>query len=426
MVLIKVDGVGFSYDSHEALNNVSFEVEQGEFIGVIGPNGAGKSTLLRVMSRILRPRSGVVLLNDIDIQGMSEKSVAKDLGFVAQDNTITFGFKVRDVVLMGRNPHLGRLDSESIQDIKIAEESMARTGVSHLAARLITEVSGGERQRVLIARAWTQTPRVLLLDEPTLHLDISSQLEIMDLLKRLNVDLKLTVVAVYHDFNLAARYCERLLLMNKGRVEALGTPKNVLTEDNLRRVFGIEVHTYYNPLTDSIYVIPLQNSNWKSSKRGRKIHVICGGGSGGQLMHRLVDEGWDVTVGVLNLLDTDYETAKALGIPIVSEAPFSPITEEAYDQNLKAIQESDAVIVTDFPVGCGNMLNLEAAKKALESGLLTILIDADSILSRDYAKGRASQKVKELLDMGAVHARTVQEALFKLESILAGEGEDNL
>ncbi|MEM3596351.1 MAG: ABC transporter ATP-binding protein, partial [Candidatus Bathyarchaeia archaeon] len=136
MVLIKVDGVVFSYDSHEALSNVSFEVDQGEFIGVIGPNGAGKSTLLRVMSKILRPRSGAVLLNDVDIQGMSERSVAKDMGFVAQDNTITFGFKVRDIVLMGRNPHLGRFDSESIQDIKIAEESMAKTGVSHLAERL--------------------------------------------------------------------------------------------------------------------------------------------------------------------------------------------------------------------------------------------------------------------------------------------------
>ncbi|MEM3502318.1 MAG: ABC transporter ATP-binding protein [Candidatus Bathyarchaeia archaeon] len=425
MVLIKVDGVVFSYDSHEALSNVSFEVDQGEFIGVIGPNGAGKSTLLRVMSKILRPRSGAVLLNDVDIQGMSERSVAKDMGFVAQDNTITFGFKVRDIVLMGRNPHLGRFDSESIQDIKIAEESMAKTGVSHLAERLITEVSGGERQRVLIARALTQTPRILLLDEPTLHLDISSQLEIMDLLKRLNAELKLTVVSVYHDFNLAARYCERLLLMNKGRIEALGTPKNVLTEDNLRRVFGIDVHTYYNPLTDSIYVVPLQNSDLKSFKRGRKIHVICGGGSGGQLMHRLVDGGWDVTVGVLNLLDTDYETAKALGIPIVSEAPFSPITEEAHDQNLKTIQESDAVIVTDFPVGCGNILNLEAAKKALESGVLTILISADSILSRDYAKGQATQRIKELLNMGAVHAETVQEALYKMENILTRE-EDRL
>ncbi|MGQ9543034.1 MAG: ABC transporter ATP-binding protein [Candidatus Bathyarchaeia archaeon] len=417
MVLIRVDGIDFSYDSHEALSRVSFEVEQGEFIGIIGPNGAGKSTLLKVMSKILKPKSGTVFLDDSNIQEMSERSIARNMGFVAQETAITFGFKVRDVVLMGRNPHLGRLDSESVQDMRITEESMIRTGISHLAERAITEVSGGEKQRVLIARALTQTPRILLLDEPTLHLDISSQLEIMDLLKRLNEELKLTVIAVYHDFNLAARYCRRMLLMNKGRIEALGSPKHVLTEENLRRVFGVEAHVCYNSLTDSIYVIPLQNSGRRVSRRGCNVHVICGGGSGSQLMRRLVDGGWDVTVGVLNLLDTDHEAAKALEIPTVSEAPFSPITEETYKRNLKLIQDSEAVIVTGFPVGYGNIMNLEAAKRALESKIFTILIDADSIRARDYTKGQATAKVEELLSMGAIPTRTIEEALCMLESL---------
>ncbi len=417
MVSIEIDDVSFSYESLDALKNVTLEVKQGEFIGIIGPNGAGKSTLLSIISRILMPRSGAVLLEDLDIQQMSQKALARKVGFVAQDSNIPFRFTALDLVLMGRNPYLGRFEIESHQDLKIAQESMKRTAISHLAHRAATEISGGERQRVLIARALTQTPRVMLLDEPTLHLDVSSQIDIMDLLQDLCTKNNLTVVSVFHDFNLAARYCDRIVLMNKGRIEATGTPEEVLTRENIKNVFGIDAHVGRNFLTDSVYAIPLTNKKPKDLNKDWIVHLICGGGSGASIMRRLVNEGWGVTAGVLNLLDTDHEVAYSLGISIVPEAPFSPITESAHKQNLEFISKSDTVLVTDFLVGRDNIMNLEAAKASVQSGFPTILIKSRSIVDRDFTGGAGAALVRVMVNLGAKRVEDLEEALILLEGL---------
>jgi iron complex transport system ATP-binding protein len=318
---------------------------------------------------------------------------------------------------MGRNPYLDRFSAESAADLRIAMENMKKTGVDHLAERVITEISGGERQRVLIARALTQTPRVLLLDEPTVHLDICSQIEIMDLLRSLSRRDGLTIVSVHHDFNLAARYCDRLLLMGKGKIEAAGTPEEVLTRGNIRRVFGIDVHIGRSHLTDSVYAVPLVDHKPRGLRRNRTVHLICGGGSGAALMRRLVEDGWETTAGVLNILDTDYEVAASLGIPVAHEAPFSPITEAAYQSNLRLIQNADIVIVTDFLVGPGNMVNLGAAEAALESGIPTILVGVDTIGERDYTGGAAAALAQKLIDMGGKVAGSLDEAIRQIESL---------
>jgi len=424
LVLIKVDNVSFTYESLDALRDVSFEVRQGEFLGIIGPNGAGKSTLLNVISRVLRPRSGAVKLNDLDIRTMEQRELAREFGFVAQNSSMPFRFSVLDFVLMGRNPYLGRFKMESVQDLRLAEESMKKAGVQHLADRAVTEISGGERQRVVIARALTQTPRVLLLDEPTLHLDISSQIEIMDLLRDLSKKKSLTVIAVYHDFNLAARYCDRMMLMNRGRIEAAGSPKAILTKEHLKNVFNIDVHIGYNYLTSSVYAVPLTNHKNRASKENWTVHLICGGGSGALLMRRLMDEGWQVTIGVLNLLDTDHEVATSLGIQTVTEAPFSPITEEARKQNLQLAQKANAVVVTDFLIGSGNIVNLEVAKAALQSGVDTVLIGSDTIAERDFTKGEGATRIKELLGMGALAAEGHEQALSMLVSLNKSQRSD--
>ena len=188
MVDLKIEGVDCSYDSVKILENVSFSVQTGNFLGILGPNGSGKTTLLKSISRVLKPRKGAVLLDEINIYKIKPVEVARKLAVVPQESSIGFSFTVQNVVLMGRNPHLGRFESESPEDIAIAKKAMEYTGTLHLANRLVTELSGGERQRVIIARALTQQPKVLLLDEPTTHLDISNQLEIMDLIKQLCVE----------------------------------------------------------------------------------------------------------------------------------------------------------------------------------------------------------------------------------------------
>jgi len=418
LVSLEIDRVSCRYESIEVLNSLSFSARGGEFVGVLGPNGSGKTTLLRTISRTLKPYEGVVLLNESDVYQMTNRGVAKEMTVVPQDSLIAFSFTALDVVLMGRNPHLTRFQTESSEDLAIARKAMRLTGVWHLADRPITDVSGGERQRIVIARALTQKPRVLLLDEPTLHLDINSQIEIMDLLKNLCKENKIIVIAVFHDFNLAARYCDKLILLHDKKIVSLGKPEEVLTKGNISEVFGVGAFVKRHPITNSLYVIPISTSLLASDikKGGFRVHVICGGGSGASLMTRLV-RGWNVTAGVLNVLDTDYEAAQMLGIPVASEAPFSPIAKEAYKENLRLIQQADTVIVTDFLIGYGNLKNLEAVKVASEKSIPTIVIDNVPIEKRDFTGGKAEKYFKKILAARVTIVKSHDEALRVIEEL---------
>ena len=254
MVKIVIKNVECYYNSFKALDSITFKVDEGDFVGILGPNGSGKTTLLRCLNGILKPKGGCVLIDGEDVNLLSRHEVAKRVGVVPQESYIGFNFKVLDVVLMGRHPHIKRFESK--HDLEIAFRAMEVVKVRHLADRFITNVSGGERRRIIIARALAQEPKILLLDEPTVHLDINHQIEIMELLKELCVKKRLTVIAVFHDFNLAGRYCNKLVLLSKGRIVALGNPKEVLTEENIRKVFHVQVIVEHNRLLNSIHVIP--------------------------------------------------------------------------------------------------------------------------------------------------------------------------
>lgn len=254
---IKVLGVNCYYDSIRALEGVSFEVGKNDFLGIIGPNGAGKTTLLRCITKILKPKVGAVLLDEKDVSEMGREEIAKNFGVVPQDSPLTFPFTVLDVVLMGRTPHLGRFARETKKDLKIAKAAMKLTKVTHLANRTINELSGGEKQRVIIAKALAQEPKALLLDEPTLHLDINHQLEILELIKGLNRRKKLAVIAVFHDLNLAARFCNKLLLLNSGEVHSIGSVEDVLTPKNIEAVYQVKVQITRHLGTKSLNVVAI-------------------------------------------------------------------------------------------------------------------------------------------------------------------------
>jgi len=260
---LNIIGITFFYDSVKALDDITFEVNEGEVLGVIGPNGSGKTTLLRCINMVLKPKVGTVFIDGENILELDRKDIAKKIAVVPQNSTIRFPFTLFDIVLMGRTPHLGRLDRETPEDIEIAKKAMKITKTLHLADRLIDEVSGGERQRVIIARALTQEPKILLLDEPTLHLDINHQLEILELIKKLARKNKLIVILTSHDLNLASRYCDRLVLLNTGRIYSIGKPQNVLTRDNIKEVYNIEVEINYNKRTKSLNIIPVAVINTK-------------------------------------------------------------------------------------------------------------------------------------------------------------------
>jgi iron complex transport system ATP-binding protein len=413
MVNLKIDNVDCFYDSVKILEDISFSVKTGTFLGILGPNGSGKTTLLKSISRVLRPKKGSVVLNDADIYSMKTTEVAKHMAVVPQESAMGFSFTVMEVVLMGRTPHLTRLQRETAKDFAIAKRAMEYTRTWSLADRLITELSGGERQRVIIARALTQEPTILLLDEPTSHLDICNQLDIMDLLKQLCIEKKMLIVGVFHDFNLAARYCDSILLLKQGKVVATGNAAETLTSENIKEVFGIDAIVNRHPVTDLPYIIPISKPKEQPHKN-LSVHLICGAGTGSTLMKILTDAGYYVSAGVLNLMDTDHETAELLKVAVASEAPLSPISDAAYKANLEMIGRSNAVILTSVPFGRGNMRNLDAAKVALQLGIPTFLIDEVSAKDRDFTKGQASALLAELRSLGGISVKDQNEVLHML------------
>jgi iron complex transport system ATP-binding protein len=401
MVNLKIEDVDCFYESVKILENVHFTVETGTFLGILGPNGSGKTTLLKSISRVLKPRKGAILIDDANVYKMKIGEVARNMAVVPQDSSIAFSFTALQVVLMGRAPHLSRLQSESDEDLKIAKQAMEYTSTWNLANRLVTELSGGERQRVIIARALTQEPKILLLDEPTSHLDICNQLEIMDLLKQLCSEKKLLIVGVFHDFNLAARYCDSLILLKDGKIVAAGAASETLTNENIKAVFGIDVIVNKHPVTDLPFVIPISKPKGQKQK-SLSVHVICGAGTGSTLMRILTDSGYNVTAGVLNLLDTDFQTAQYLKVPVSSEAPFSPVTEKALKENLDMIAQARIVVLTSVPFGLGNLQNLEAAKEAIKLGIPTYILNEVPIELRDFTGGKAKAMFLELEKLGAI------------------------
>jgi iron complex transport system ATP-binding protein len=334
------------------------------------------------------------------------------MAVVPQYNDVGFNFSAMDVVLMGRNPHLGDFQMESSKDVDIARSAMELTNTWSLADRPINELSGGEAQRVIIARALAQEPQILLLDEPMSHLDIINQIELMDLVKTLCTKNGLAVLAVIHDLNMANRYCDMLMLLKDGKVFALGPVEEVMTSENVLNVFGVDSIIRKNPVTNSPYVIPLSPKKF-SEEKNCSIHVICGAGTGTHLLKTFRDEGYNVSAGVLNVADSDFETCELLKVLSISDPPFSAITAKAHEANLVMIKTAHIVVLTDVPFGLGNIKNLEAAIEAAKCGIPTYVLDVSPIAERDFTNGKAVNLMHHLRECGAVFV-TSQMELFSM------------
>ncbi len=254
-MVLEVSGIACAYDGADVLTDVSLRLSPGDFVAVAGPNGSGKSTLIRALSRVLRPKRGTALLEGADLYEIPARRSAQAIAVLPQESSLEFDFSCEEIVLMGRAPHLGRFETESERDLAVVRDAMERTSTWELRHRPIVELSGGERQRVLLARAFAQEPRVLLLDEPTSHLDLAFQVQILRLVRTLRDEKKTAVLASLHDLNLASAYADRIVLLSKGRVVAMGSPKEVLTEAVLRPVFGDELTVREHPDTGTPLVL---------------------------------------------------------------------------------------------------------------------------------------------------------------------------
>jgi iron complex transport system ATP-binding protein len=247
MIELEMRNVTLGYNHHPVLRDITLKASPGEMVGLIGPNGSGKSTIIKALSRVMQPDSGKIAVNGQDIYKIPRRELACMVGVVPQLPLLPSTFTAFEIVLMGRNPHLGLFQSESRRDWDLAWQAMVKTGTDPLANRHINELSGGEIQCVLIARVLVQETQAILLDEPTANLDIGRQVEILDLIKNLCTENNLTVMAAVHDLNLAAQYCDRVILIHEGHVHAEGSPQEVITETHMREVYGAENCVYTHP-----------------------------------------------------------------------------------------------------------------------------------------------------------------------------------
>ena len=407
--MIRVEKLHFAYGTRPVLQDISLEVDKGEIISILGPNGCGKSTLLRLLRGVLVPGQGQVLWQGRQAASLSRKAMAKLAAVVPQSAETPFPFTVLETVAMGRFACRSGLFGSDRHERKAVEKALALTDTVHLAGRMVTDLSGGELQRVVLARALAQEAPVLLLDEASSHLDLEHRLEFSELLVRLNQERGTTVVQVSHDLDQAAEVSQRILLLDEnGSVATLGKPAEVFTPEHLRKVFRVEIKIDTNPYSGAPRAYPVGRKYSRQQKLPR-IHLICGGGSGSELMRRVSLAGAELSIGPVNRGDSDQLLAAALGLETVVEKPFSPISAESISLAESCCCKADILVVAPTAWGSGNLVCLEMVREMASQGLPVLLIDPQA--ERDFTGGRAWQELQKVKNAGALIAADVTAAI---------------
>ena len=264
MAELAIENITLDYGQQPVIEDLSFQLHSGELLGLVGPNGCGKTSIIKSLSRVLTPGSGRILLDGKELTVISRHELARIIGVVPQNPYLPETFTVFEVVILGRNPYLGMFGAETAHDMAIVWQAMEKTDITHLAKRRIGELSGGEKQRVTIARVLAQEPQVILMDEPTANLDISQQLDILDLITGMCGEKNIAGLIAIHDLNIAAQYCTRILMLKNGQMYAEGTPGEVITAENVRKVFDTETTIYPHPENNLPMVLP--NGNHRQLK----------------------------------------------------------------------------------------------------------------------------------------------------------------
>ncbi len=402
--------VSGGYGRVPVFQDMSFTIREGTMAAIIGPNGSGKTTLLRAATGLLDRVSGQVRLFGKPVRSLPARERASTIGVVPQEVHTPMSYSVEEIVTMGLTHALSRWGAVSDADRKIVEQSMIYTDVADMRDRPFPELSGGERQRVVIAMVLAQQPRIILMDEATSHLDINHRLEVMQLIERLNRERGVTVLMVSHDLNMASEFCDRLLLVDKGRLVSDGSPSDVLTESALRQVYHCDVKIESNPQSGSVMVVPSPRLVAGQSARGMRLHVVAGGGCGEEVLRRLCLCDYAVSCGVLNSGDRDADTAMALELKVALEKPFSPVGGDAFLEAERLASESAALVVCGVPFGPGNVVNLELADRMFAKGIPVFLMAG--ISDRDYTlDGKASAIAARLLEAGAKEWESIADLL---------------
>ncbi len=406
--LLAGEGLGWRAAGRWIVEGIDFSLTAGDLVGIIGPNGAGKTTLLRLLGGVLAPSAGAVRLEGRNLVGLSARARARQVAFMSQESGLTFPFSVQEILLMGRYPHLRRFERESAEDRERTRRMLSYVGLPGIEERTFGELSGGERQLVLFAKALVQDTPVLLLDEPSSNLDIRHQDRIFSMALELAREGR-GVAASVHNLSVAAHYCTGLVLMDKGRVVAAGRAAEVLRADLLDRVYGIRTMVSPSLATGSLTVSVVPGN---AGGAGPRVHLIGGAGSAVNLTRELYRLGCRLSGGIVHEHDSDEKLWANLGIVSQRVGAFSRIADDDVERASRLVEEADLTILCSFPVGQGNSGNLRLAARARN---LVILRPG----AEDSGRAFFSPEGKALFEELASRARTLsyREIVDEIEQI---------
>ncbi|WIV66092.1 ATP-binding cassette domain-containing protein [Natrialbaceae archaeon AArc-T1-2] len=426
--MIEIDSLSVGYGDVPVLEDVDVSIDRGELVGLVGPNGAGKTTLLQATSGVLAPDTGRVEIDGHDVHALSSKASSRLVSVVPQDTHLSFSFDVRDVVEMGRTPHRSRFSPPTREDRELVDHALERTHTLEFADRSIDEVSGGERQRVLLARAIAQDTPVVLLDEPTASLDVSHAVETLEHVADLVADGK-TAVAAIHDLDLAARYCDRLIVLADGAVLSCGPPEEVLTADAVGQAFDATAAVTTNPVTGTQTITALSSPVADVESPGR-VHVLGRGSTAASVVARLDAAGVDVSVGPVSSDDVAAETVRTLAVDRLAVDPYTPLSGTVREELESRLEAADVTVIADLAVSAGNQLVLESLADA---GSL-VVVETEPFTRRNHAGTEARRRYERLRRtavvstpesvLGAVSRATVEEGDGRRDASLLEADDD--
>ncbi len=379
------------YGKKTVVSSINQEFKKGQFVCLLGPNGSGKTTILRTLARLLNPINGAVYLKGKNIQDFTPSEIAKNLSVVLTGHLSPGLITVFEFVAMGRYPYTGFMGRLSKEDIKKVEDSLKLVHGYHLRDRYFNELSDGERQKVVFARALAQEPDVIILDEPTIHLDLKHRIELIGVLRESCKKKGITVIVSLHDIDLALKIADIVILVKNGKIMDFGEPDEVLDEETVLKLYDLN-SARFNKELGTIDIIGSGNSKKES------VFVIGGGGKGASIYRHLVKKDITLFSGVIHENDVDFFVASSLGITVISEKPFTNISQDSIKRSLEFLEKSHIVVDSGFPIGEANIKNVELLNSALSRGKKVF-----SLRKKDELFSLLKDKAKEVVICEKIH-----------------------
>ncbi|MCC0655919.1 ABC transporter ATP-binding protein [Clostridioides sp. ES-S-0123-01] len=354
--MLKTNNLSVGYDKKVVVSDINIEVKKGEILCLLGSNGAGKTTILRSLSKLITPIKGEIYLNDMDVRHISRKTLSKMMALVLTNRLLGDLMTVQDVVNMGRYPYTGFFGNLSKKDLMMVDDSLKSVNALHLKKRYFDELSDGEKQKVLVARALVQEPEIIILDEPTTHLDIKHRLELMNILKKLSKEKSISVILSLHEIDIALKSCDKVALVKNNKVIAYGQPEDMVDENMINSLYELEDKNF-NSLLGAVEI---------SNKSKNEVFIIGGGGKATPIYRAFTKRGIGIYSGIIHENDIDYEIGRTMGIKLFTEKPFESISDESFDLAIRNLNNSKIIIDTGFSVGETNKRNIDIIKEALK------------------------------------------------------------